>query len=70
MVEYGNGVSGVAGQFAGGRTGGGGSVDVGAGFGQFVTNSVHTLSTLPPAELVGLAFVVGIGLLLLLRRAF
>ena len=70
MVEYGNGVSGVAGQVAGGRGSGNVPVDVGAGFGQFVTNSVHTLSTLPPAELIGLACVVGIGLLLVLKRAF
>ena len=70
MVEYGNGVSGVAGQVAGGRAGGAGPVDVGAGFNQFVTNSVHTLSALPPAELAGLAFVVVIGLLVLLKRAF
>ncbi len=70
VVEYGNGVSGVAGQVAGGRTAGGAPVDVGASLGQFVTNSVHTLSALPPAELVGLSFVVVIGLLLILKRAF
>jgi hypothetical protein len=70
MVEYGNGVSGVAGQVAGGRSAGAGPVDLGAGFNQFVTNSVHTISTLPPAELVGLSFVVVIGLLLILKRAF
>jgi hypothetical protein len=70
MVEYGNGVSGVAGQVAGGRSGGGGPVDVGAGLDQFVTSSIHTLATLPPAELVGLAFVVVVGLLFILKRAF
>jgi hypothetical protein len=70
MVEYGNGVGGVAGQVAGGRTAGGGPVDLGASLGQFMTNSVHTFSTLPAAEQVVLALVVVIGLLFVLRRAF
>ena len=69
MVEYGNGISGVAGQVAGSHGGGGGPVDMGASLGQFVTNSVHTLSTMPPAELLGV-FVVAIVGLLLLKRAF
>ncbi len=69
MVEYGNGVSGVAGQVAGSHGSGGGPVDAGASLGQFVTNSVHTLSTLPPAELLAVLIVVIVGLLLL-KRAF
>jgi len=70
MVEYGNGVSGVAGQVAGGSAGGTGrSVDVGASASQFITDSAHTLSTLPPAALLGLVVVVFLGLVFL-RRAF
>ena len=69
MVEYGNGVSGVAGQVAGGTTEGTRSVDVGAGASQFITDSVHTLSTLPPAGLLALVVVVFLGLIIL-RRAF
>jgi hypothetical protein len=69
MVEYGNGVSGVAGQVAGSHGGGSGPVDVGASVGQFLTSSVHTLSTMPPGELVGVFLVVIVGLLIL-RRAF
>jgi hypothetical protein len=69
MVEYGNGVSGVAGQVAGGSGGGGRSVDMGASASQFLTDSVHTLSTLPPAALVGLVVIVFLGLVFL-KRAF
>ncbi len=69
MVEYGNGVSGVAGQVAGGQGGGSGPVDVGASIGQFVTSSVHALQAMPPAELVGVFVVVIVGLLIL-KRAF
>lgn len=69
MVEYGNGVSGVAGQVTGGSAGGGRSVDMGAQASQFLSDSAHTLSTLPPAALVGLVVVVFLGLLFL-RRAF
>jgi hypothetical protein len=69
MVEYGNGVSGVAGQVAGGSTGGSRSVDVGASASQFLTDSAHTLSTLPPAGLVALVVIVFLGLIIL-RRAF
>lgn len=67
MVEYGNGVSGVAGGVAGGSNGAGRSVDVGAQAGQFINDSVQTLSTLPPAGLLALAVVVFVGLLLLKR---
>jgi hypothetical protein len=69
MVEYGNGVGGVAGQVAGSHGGGSGPVDVGASVGQFLTSSVHTLSTMPPGELLGVFVVVIVGLLIL-RRAF
>jgi hypothetical protein len=65
MVEYGNGVGQVA-----GRSGSGGAqLDVGASIGQFVSNSAHTISTLPPAELLAIVVVVFLGLILL-RRAF
>ena len=69
MVEYGNGISGVAGQVAGSHGGGAGQVDVGTSISQFLTNSVHTLQAMPPAELLGVFAVVVIGLLLL-KRAF
>jgi hypothetical protein len=67
MVEYGNGVSGVAGQVTGGSGGGGRSVDMGASAGQFLTDAAHTLSTLPPAALLGLVVVIFLGLLFLKR---
>lgn len=67
MVEYGNGVSQVAGQ-AGGHAGGG-AVDVGASISQFVTDSVHTISTAPPAALLAGLVVIIVGLMIL-RRAF
>jgi hypothetical protein len=69
MVEYGNGVSGVAGQAAGGSGHAGQTVDVGASVGQFVNNSMHTLSTVPPAYLVAGIIVIFLGLIML-RRAF
>ena len=69
MVEYGNGVSGVAGQVAGSHGSAGGQVDVGTSISQFVTSSVHTLQAMPPAELFGVFVVVIIGLLIL-KRAF
>jgi hypothetical protein len=69
MVEYGNGVSGVAGQVAGGSGTTTRSVDVGAQASQFITDSVHTLSTMPPAGLLALAVVVFVGFLLL-KKAF
>jgi hypothetical protein len=69
MVEYGNGVSGVAGEVAGGSGTPGRSVDLGAQASQFLTDSVQTLSTLPPAGLLALAVVVFVGLILL-KRAF
>ena len=69
MVEYGNGVSGVAGQVAGGSGDGSHAVDVGASANQFITDSMHTLSTMPPAGLLALVVVVVLGLIIL-RRAF
>jgi hypothetical protein len=69
MVEYGNGVSQVAGKAGGGANPAGQSIDLGGSVGQFITNSVHTISTMPPAYLlVGLVVVV-LGLMLL-KRAF
>ena len=67
MVEYGNGVSQGAGQVGGGHAAQ--QMDAGAALGQFVSNSVHTLAAMPPAQLALLAVVVIIGLVIL-RRAF
>jgi hypothetical protein len=69
MAEYGNGVSGVAGQVTGGANDPGRSVDLGASANQFISDSVHTLSTMPPAALLALVVVVFIGLIAL-KRAF
>jgi hypothetical protein len=69
MVEYGNGVSQVAGKVAGGSGGGGQNVDMGASVSQFLTNSMHTISTIPPAYLVAGAVIIFLGLIML-RRAF
>lgn len=69
MVEYGNGVAHGAGQVPGGHTTGGGSIDVGSGVGHFIDNAVHTVSTMPPEQLVLLVVAVFVGLLIL-RRAF
>ncbi len=68
MVEYGNGVGQVAGK-AGGGTAGGQSVDMGASVSQFMTDSIHTISTMPPAYLVVGLVVVFLGLMML-KRAF
>jgi hypothetical protein len=69
MVEYGSGVGDVAGKVAGGSGGGGQSVDMGASVTQFVSNSMHTISTMPPAYLVVGLVVIFLGLIML-RRAF
>lgn len=69
MVEYGNGVSGVAGQVAGGSGTPARSIDVGASAGQFINDTVHTLSTMPPAGLLALVVAVFLGLIIL-KRAF
>ena len=68
MLEYGNGVGQVAGRSGGGGTGGR-SMDVGAQLGQLVTDSAHTISTLPPAALVAGIVLIFVGLMML-RRAF
>ena len=66
MVEYGNGVGEVAGR-AGGGSGGGGSTDIGASLGQFVNDSAHTISTMPPAALLAGIVVIFLGLMMLKR---
>lgn len=66
MLEYGNGVGQVAGRSGGGS---GASMDVGAALNQFVTESVHTISTTPPGILL-LGFVVVVMGLMMLRRVF
>jgi hypothetical protein len=66
MVEYGNGVGQVAGR-AGGGSGGGGSTDVGASLGQFVNDSAHTISTMPPAALLAGVVIIFLGLMVLKR---
>jgi hypothetical protein len=68
MLEYGNGVGQVAGRSGGGGTGGQ-SMDVGAQLSQLVTDSAHTISTLPPAALVAGIVLIFVGLMML-RRAF
>jgi hypothetical protein len=68
MLEYGNGVGQVAGRSGGGGTGGQ-SMDVGASLSQLVTDSAHTISTLPPAALVAGVVLIFLGLMFL-RRAF
>ena len=68
MFEYGNGVGEVAGK-AGGGSGGGAPMDVGASMSQFLTDSVHTISTTPPGILL-LWFVVIVVGLMLLKRVF
>ena len=69
MVEYGNTTGGVAGQVAGTTGAPGRTIDVGATASQFVTDSVATLSALPPAALLALGVAVLIGLFKL-RKAF
>jgi len=69
MVEYGNGVGQVAGKVGGSSSSGGGTVDMGASVSQFVTNSMHTVSTMPPAYLLAGLVVIVVGLIML-RRAF
>jgi hypothetical protein len=72
MVEYGNGVGQVSGQGGGGGGGGalgGGPVDLGARAANFVTDTVDTISALPPGMLLLLAVGVLAGLIVL-RRVF
>jgi hypothetical protein len=72
MVEYGGGISdGPAGQVSGGSGpfGQAGGVDLGASVGKVFNDTVHTLSTLSPIELLAVVAVVFIGLMIL-RRVF
>lgn len=69
MVEYGNGVGQATGVAGGSGGGGGTSMDAGAAFGQFVNNTVHTISTMPPTQLALLVVIVVIGLVIF-KRAF
>jgi hypothetical protein len=66
MVEYGNGIGEGTGQVAG-HGGGGGSMDVGVALGSWISNAVHTIATMPPAELAFLVFVLIAGLFVLKR---
>jgi hypothetical protein len=66
MVEYGNGIGQVSGKVGSGA--GGGHGDIGAALGQFITDSVHKISALPPTTLVAIVAIVFIGLVVL-RRA-
>ena len=67
MVEYGNGVGQVAGG-SGGKVGNGGG-DLGGQFVNFVTDSVHKISALPPETLLLIVIVAIVGLIVL-KRAF
>ena len=69
MVEYGNGVGQVAGGSGGKLGGGGGGGDLGGQFVNFVTDSVHKISTLPPETLLLIVVVVIVGFVVL-KRAF
>ena len=69
MLEYGNGVSQGAGRVNGGG-GGGGSTDMSVQIGQAFNDSIHTLSTMPPAALLGLVVMVVVGLWVLKRALF
>ncbi|TMD28397.1 MAG: hypothetical protein E6I94_08420 [Chloroflexi bacterium] len=66
MIEYGNGVGQATGQ-AGGSNGG--QLDWGASIGQFLNDSAHTVSTLPPLTLAVIVVVLVLGLIAL-RRVF
>lgn len=67
MVEYGHGVGTATGVAGGGH--GGGSMDAGAAFGQFITDTVNNISALPPTTIfLGIvAIIVGF---IILKRAF
>jgi hypothetical protein len=70
MLEYGNDVGQGAGRVTGGGGGGGGgSTDMSAQIGRAFNDSVHTLSTMPPAALLGIVVAIVIGLWVL-KRAF
>jgi hypothetical protein len=67
MVEYGNGVSQGTSLAGGGGGGGSGNMDVGVELGRWVDSAAHTISTMPPAQLIFIAFVVIAGLFVLKR---
>jgi hypothetical protein len=68
MVEYGNAVD-QGSRAAGGNGVGSGGGDLGAGAMNFVNDTVHQVSALPPGTLLLLA-VVALAGLYFLRRAF
>ena len=67
MVEYGNGIS--QGTGAAGGSHGGQTMDAGAAFGQFISDTVHNISALPPTTLL-VGFVVIVVAFLIFKRAF
>ncbi len=69
MLEYGNAAGQVAGRANGGSGGGGHPVDVGAQLSQFATDSMHTISAMPPAALLAGFVVIVLGLIMV-RKAF
>jgi hypothetical protein len=68
MLEYGSGVNEGAGRVSSGA-GRGQSVDVGENVGQMITDSIDTLSAMPPAVLLAGLVVIVLGLMFL-KRAF
>ncbi len=68
MVEYGNGVGTATGVACGGGHAGG-STDAGAAFGQFVSDTVNNITSLPPTTLFLLVVVLVVGFILF-KRAF
>jgi len=67
MVEYGNGVGQSTGLATGGHAGG--STDAGAAFGQWVSDTVNNITSLPPSTLL-IAAVVIVAAFIILKRAF
>ncbi len=67
MVEYGNGVGQSTGLATGGH--GGGTTDAGAAFGQWVSDTVNHITSLPPSTLL-IAAVVIVVAFIVLKRAF
>jgi hypothetical protein len=72
MVEYGNGVSQGAGNFAGGQGGGPSGVDAGDNiasmFGGVVNDAATTIAGLPPVVVALGAAVLVLATLMVLRR--
>jgi len=67
MVEYGNGVGQSTGLATGGHAGA--STDAGAAFGQWVSDTVNNITSLPPSTLL-IAAVVIVAAFIILKRAF